>query len=85
MENAAGVRTPIDVTPGAVGVAGTAVSFNEEIDNDTYYEADGKIIAKIVGSPLYGVGANAVAEVDITNDDTLPDRFNFATNYSICS
>ena len=72
--NAAGLRDPIDVTPGATeGDVGTAVPLNEAIENDTYFEADGKIIAKIVSSSLYGVGANAVAEVVVTNDDVLPN------------
>ena len=63
----------ISVTPGAQGVAGTVVPLTELIDNDTYFEADGKIFAKIVSSTLYGVGANAVAEVAVTNDDVLPN------------
>ena len=73
LQNVAGDQAPISVTPGAQGVAGTAVPLSVPIENDTYFEADGKIIAKIVGSPLYGVGANAEAEVAITNDDVLPD------------
>ena len=73
LKNPAGTRTGIDVTPGITGSPGTAVPFNEEIDNDTNFEINGKIFAKIVGSPLYGVGENAVAEVAITNDDILPN------------
>ena len=74
LTDAAGDRAPIPVTPGATaGDVGTAVPLNEAIVNDTYFEVDGKIIAKIVSSSLYGVGANAVAEVAIMNDDTLPN------------
>ena len=72
LQNTAGTRDPISVTPGAQGMVGTAVPLTEAIENDTIYETNGKIIAKIVSSTLYAVGENAIAEVVINNDDTLP-------------
>ena len=73
LANAGGDRAPIAVTPGnAQGVEGNTVPLAEAIENDTDFEADGKIIAKIVSSATYSVGENAMAEIDIINDDTLP-------------
>ena len=72
LKNPAGTRTGINVIPGTSGSPGTAVPLNEEIDNDIFFETNGKIFAKIVGSSQYGVGENAVAVVEITNDDTAP-------------
>ena len=71
LQNAAGTRTGISVTPAALG-SETAAVHREPIADDSDYEADGKIIAKIVNSTLYSVGANAIAEVTVTNDDPIP-------------
>ena len=59
LQNAAGTRTVINVTPGADG-SETVTVHAEPIDNDTDYESNGKIIAKIANSTQYSVGANAV-------------------------
>ena len=65
LANAAGER-PIDVTPG------TPYPHEETIANDDSVEDDGKIIVRIKSSNNYSVGANAVAEIVVNDDDGLP-------------
>ena len=65
-------RSNIMVTPGAQGVVGTPEIHEELINDDEIDEPNGKIIAKIVSTTRYAVGASNQAEVDIVDDEVTP-------------
>ena len=71
LANTAGTRTNILVTPAAAG-SEVATIHPEALTNTADYRPDGKIVAKIVHSSDYGIGANAVAEVSVIDKDTIP-------------
>ena len=58
LANAAGIRSNISVTPGVAG-SETPTVHEEDLNNDSNHRTDGMIVAKIVNSTAYGVGANA--------------------------
>ena len=66
-----GTPTRVRVTPGIDG-SETPTVHAEPIEDDSDYESNGTIIAKIVNSTTYAVGANARAEVEISDVDPIP-------------
>ena len=62
----------IMLTPGAQGVVGDPEIHEELINDDEIDEPDGKIIAKIVSTTRYAVGASNQAEVVIVDDELTP-------------